>query len=310
MKRRLLSAFPILALGLTLSFGVWIELPQPLAEEIRSGASSRETAFEDQTTDMIGDAERLIEKNRREGAIFDLRWYSFKRFGELYKLFLKAERVLFYGGLETEVHAHIQGQYLAVTPLGENRDSGEVRLFAGRVDASKWDFIFIGQNGREVALKTVIRLLYMAKYADEEIGRTHRRRMPPTKDWLKVYMSPVTPRTEYVAFFKRYGIRNPDVVMIGFMGDASLVLSEMGFARPETFSDESLRVLWYPNVNGKKVLLISINGNRIFASRSRDLMEAIYDSAPASRPLVTFFGAPAPSMRQIWWAKSWRPQGS
>lgn len=291
MKRRLLSAFPILALGLTLSLGVWIELPQPLAEEIRSNASSRETAFEDQTTDIIGDAERLIEKNRREGAIFDLRWYSFKRFGELYKLFLKAERVLFYGGLESEVHAHIEGQYLAVTPLGENRDSGEVRLFAGRVDASKWDFIVIGQNGREVALKTVIRFLYMAKYADEEIGRTHRRRMPPTKDWLKVYMSPVAPRTEYVAFFKRYGIRNPDVVMIGFMGDASLVLSEMGFARPETFSDESLRVLWYPNVNGKKVLLISINGNRIFASRSRDLMEAIYDSAPASRPLVTFFGS-------------------
>jgi hypothetical protein len=37
--------------------------------------------------------------------------------------------------------------------------------------------------------------------------------------------------------------------------------------------------------------LISINGNRIFSSRSRDLMEAVYDSAPDSRPLVTFFGS-------------------
>jgi hypothetical protein len=64
----------------------------------------------------------------------------------------------------------------------------------------------------------------------------------------------------------------------------------MGFPRPETFSDESLRALWYPNVNGKKVLLISINGNWI-SSRSRDLMEAIYNSAPDSRPLMTFFGS-------------------
>jgi hypothetical protein len=104
-------------------------------------------------------------------------------------------------------------------------------------------------------------------------------------------MSPVSPRSEYLAFFKKHGIRNPDVVMIGFMGDASLVLSEMGFPRAATFSDETLRALWYPNVYGKKLLLISINGNRIFASRSRDLMEAIYDSAPDSRPLVTFFGS-------------------
>ena len=55
------------------------------------------------------------------------------------------------------------------------------------------------------------------------------------------------------------------------MGDSSLMLAERGFAPPETFSDESLRALWYPNVNGKRVFLISINGNRIFPSRSRDL---------------------------------------
>jgi hypothetical protein len=95
MKRRLISAVSALALGLALSFGVWTELPQAFADKIRSGASSREVAFEDQTSDIVGHAERLIEKNRREGAVFDLRWYSFKRFGEFYKLFLKAERVLF-----------------------------------------------------------------------------------------------------------------------------------------------------------------------------------------------------------------------
>jgi hypothetical protein len=291
MKRRLISAVSALALGLALSFGVWTELPQAFADKIRSGASSREVAFEDQTSDIVGHAERLIEKNRREGAVFDLRWYSFKRFGEFYKLFSKAERVLFYGGLEADVHTHIRGRYLSVAPLGENHDPGEVRLFTGLLAGGKWDCIVIGQNGREVALKTVIRLLYMAKFADDETRRSRPLRMRPTADWLKVYMSPVSPRSEYLAFFKKHGIRNPDIVVIGFMGDASVVLREMGFPRPETFSDESLRALWYADVNGKKMLLISINGNRIFASRSRDLMEAIFDSAPDSRPLVTFFGS-------------------
>lgn len=291
MKRRLISAVSALALGLALSFGVWSGLSQPFADEIRSGASSREVAFEDQTTDIISHAERLIEKNRREGAVFDLRWYSFKRFGEFYKLFSKAERVLFYGGLEADVHTHIRGRYLSVAPLGENHDPGEVRLFTGLRAGGKWDCILIGQNGREVALKTVIRLLYMAKFAEDETRRSHPLRLRPATDWLKVYMSPVSPRSEYLTFFKKHGIRNPDIVVIGFMGDASVVLSAMGFPRPETFSDESLRVLWYPNVHGKKMLLISINGNRIFASRSRDLMEAIFDNAPDSRPLVTFFGS-------------------
>ena len=291
MKRRLISAVSALALGLALSFGVSTELPQAFADKIRSGESSREVAFEDQTSDIISHAERLIEKNRREGAVFDQKWYSFRRFGEYQKLFLDAETVLFYGGLEADVHTHIRGRYLSVAPVGENHDPGEVRLFTGLLAGGKWDCIIIGHNGREVALKTVIRLLYMAKFAADETKRWHPLRLRSTTDWLKVYMSPVSPRSEYLAFFKKHGIRNPDVVMIGFMGDASLVLSEMGFARPETFSEESLRALWYPNVHGKKVLLISINGNRIFASRSRHLMEAIFDSAPDSRPLVTFFGS-------------------
>jgi hypothetical protein len=290
MKRRLSSAFSILALGLALSVGPWVGGSQPFADEIRSETFRREVAFEDHTVKIVAHAERLIAKNEREGGVFDQKWYGFRRFGDYQKLFLGAENVWFYGGLEADVYSHIRGQYLAVTPQTENRDLGEVRLFVGHRDGGKWDCIVIGQNGREIALKTVIRLLYMAKFADEETKRAHLR-ASPSKEKLKVYMSPVSPRTEYLAFFKKHGIRNPDVVMIGFMGDLSLVLTDMGFPRPETFSDESLRALWYPNVNGKRVLSISINGNRIFASRSRGLIEAVYDSAPDSRPLVIFFGS-------------------
>jgi len=84
-------------------------------------------------------------------------------------------------------------------------------------------------------------------------------------------MSPVSPRREYLTFFNRHGIRNPDAVVIGSMGDSSVLMGNRGFTSPEIYSDETLRVVWYKNANGKKVLLISINGNRIFASRSREL---------------------------------------
>jgi len=43
-------------------------------------------------------------------------------------------------------------------PLEQDQDPGEIRLFVGRRQAG-YDFIIIGQNGREVALKTIIRLL-------------------------------------------------------------------------------------------------------------------------------------------------------
>jgi hypothetical protein len=291
MKRRLVSIFAIVSLGLTLSCGLGREVSEPTGNEIKLPASRAEVSFEDQTHEIVGRAQRLIEKNEREGAVLDQKWYGFKVFGKHQELLLAAERVLFYGGLEADVLTHIRGQYRSVTPLEENHDPGEVRLFAGRLDGGKWDYIVVGQNGREVALKTIIRLLYVAKFADEDIKRKHRLRLRSFSKALKVFVSPVSPHSEYLTFFKKYGIRNPDAVVIGFMGDASLMLAEMGFERPETFSDESLRALWYPNVNGKRLLLISINGNRIFGSRSGDLMEAIYDSSPASRPLVTFLGS-------------------
>jgi hypothetical protein len=291
MKRRLISIFAIVSLGLALACGLRPEVSQSPGGEIRSIASQPQVSFEDQTREIVGHAERLVEKNEREGAILDQEWYGFRRFGEYLELILGAERVVFFGGLEADVRRHMRGRYLSVTPLAENQDPGEVRLFAGRLDGGKWDCIVVGQNGREVALKTVIRLLYMAKFAADDIKRKHRVRLRSFSQSLKVYMSPLSPRSEYLSFFEKYHIRNPDVVVIGFMGDASSMLAEIGFERPETFSDESLRVLWYPNVNGKRVLLISINGNRIFASRSGDLVEAIYDSSPDSRPLVTFLGS-------------------
>jgi hypothetical protein len=291
MKRSLLTLLAVLALGLSLSCGTVAEVSQATSNENPSAAGQSQVFFEDHTREIVSHAERLIAKNEREGAVLDQKWYGFRRFSEYQELFLGAEKVLFYGGLEADVHSHIRGQYLSVTPLEENQDPGELRLFAGRLDSGKWDCIVVGQNGREVALKTIIRFLYMARFADEDIKRKHRARLASFSQSLKVFMSPLSPRSEYLIFFKRYGIRNLDAVVIGFMGDSSSVLGQMGFERPETFSDESLRGLWYPNVNGKRVLLISINGNRIFASRCRDLIQALYDVSPDSRPLVMFLGS-------------------
>jgi hypothetical protein len=132
-------------------------------------------------------AERLVERNQREGATFDQKWYAFRRFGEYLKLILRAESVLFYGGLEADVHTHIRSQYFAVTSLCENRDPGEIRLFAGQLHGGKWDCVVIGQNGREVALKTIIRLLYMRKFADDETKPMQSLHSPPFKDSLKAY---------------------------------------------------------------------------------------------------------------------------
>jgi len=142
-----------------------------------------------------------------------------------------------------------------------------------------------------VALKTMIRLIYMAKFADDDMKRKHRVRLQAFSKSLRVFMSPVSALSEYLIFFDKYGIRNPDAVVIGFMGDSSVLMSEMGFERPETYSDETLRVIWYRNVGGKKVLLVSINGNRIFASRAADLIEALYEICPDSRPLLAFLGS-------------------
>ena len=40
-----------------------------------------------------------------------------------------------------------------------------------------YDVIIVGQNGREVALKTVVRLLYLPRFADEKTKEKYRGRL-------------------------------------------------------------------------------------------------------------------------------------
>jgi hypothetical protein len=291
MKRHLVNLLTILTVGLSLSCGVVAQPGSSAIDTAQRPTVQSLAGFEDQTQEIVGHAERLIEKNDREGAVLDQKWYGFRRFGKYQELFLGADRVLFYGGLEADIRSHIERQYLTLAPLDDNQDPGDIRLFAGRLPGEKWDYIVIGQNGREVALKTMIRLIYMAKFADDDMKQKHRVRLQAFSKSLRVFMSRVSPRHEYLTFFNKHDIRNPDAVVIGFMSDARALMSELGFADPETYSDESLRVTWHKNANGKKVLLISINGNRIFASRSGDLIEALYEISPISRPLITFLGS-------------------
>jgi hypothetical protein len=292
--KRLINLLAVSIFGLSLSCGSVGTVARPHSStsgQRPSAATQARVAFDDRTLEIVGHAERLIEKNDREGAVLDQKWYGFRRFGKYQELFLGAERVLFFGGLEAEVKSQINDQYLSLAPLDDDPDPGDIRLFAGHLPGKKWDYIVIGQNGREVALKTMIRLIYMAKFADDEMKQKHRGRLQAFSNSLRVFMSRVSARAEYVGFFNKYGIRNPDTVVIGFMGDASAVMSQMGFPRPQTYSDERLRALWYTNLHGKKLLLISINGNRIYASRSGDLVAALYDISPDSAPSVSFLGS-------------------
>lgn len=82
-----------------------------------------------------------------------------------------------------------------------------------------YDVIIVGQNGREVALKTVIRLLYLPRFADEKTKEKYRGRLVEFKNSLQVFLSSRNPREEFIAFFKKHCIDNPNVVMIGFRGD-------------------------------------------------------------------------------------------
>jgi hypothetical protein len=81
--------------------------------------------------------------------------------------------------------------------------------------------------------------------------------------------------------------------MIGFRGDIRSLLKDDGVRDPESYADESLRVNWYPDASGKKVLLVSIDKNRIFASRSGELIEAIFATSASggNAPSITFLGS-------------------
>jgi hypothetical protein len=287
--------FPIVALILTLSCTAPESAGYPGSLESKpAGSLVREQAgqvwFDDRTEDVVAHAERLIEKNEREGAALNQRWYTLKRFGEYQDVIFSASKIVFYGGLEHDVRRLLANQYSSIVPVKDDQSEGDIRLYFGERTGAAHDLIIIGQNGREVALKTIIRLIYLAKFADEGRKQKDSRKFKSFNKSLKVFHSSISPKEEFIRFFNRHGINHPDVVMIGFRGDIRSLLRQEGVPDPESYADESLRVNWYPNAHGKKVLLVSIDENRIYASRSGALIEAILGISPDNPPAMTFLG--------------------
>lgn len=263
------------------------------ANEILHRKTGTRVSFEDRTRELVAHAERLIKNNQEEGAVLDQRWYGLKYFGKHQELIFNAANVMFFGGLENDVRNQLDDQYTSIDPLEDNQDSGDIRMYIGKRKEGTFDFIVIGQKGKEVALKTIIRLIYVTKFVDEETREKYRDKLDFFKNSLKVLMSSVTARQEYIAFFNKHRISNPDAVMIGFRGDIRSLLKDDGVRDPESYTDESLRVNWYPDANGRKVLLVSIDKNRIFASRSGELIEAILatSASAGNAPSITFLGS-------------------
>ena len=304
MTHRIRTLFFVLALGLLFSCnfsqvinqadvsGSADQSPPPsdAATDNLSSTRGAQVSFEDQTQEIVGHAEKLIETNQKEGAVLDQRWYGLKYFGKHQELILNAANVTFFGGLENDVRHYLGDRYTSIDPVEGNQDSGDIRMYIGKRKESSYDFIVIGQNGREVALKTTIRLLYLTKFADDETKRKYRDKLASFTQSLRVLLSSVSPRDEFIMFFRKYGISNPEAVVIGFRGDVRSLLKDDGVSDPVSYTDESLRVNWYPDANGKKVLLVSIDKNRIFASRSGELIQAIFEIS-STPPYITFLGA-------------------
>jgi hypothetical protein len=247
--------------------------------------------FRDRTREIVGDALKLIAKNQSEGAPLDQRWYALRRFREKLQSIFNAREIRFYGGREIDVRSVIADRYASLIPFEPDQSSGDIRLFTARRNSDGFDVVIIGQNGREVALKTAIRLIYLFKFTDENIKRTFAGGLDAFVQRIKILVSSMTPKQEFIAFFRQYGIDNPDAVLIGFQGDTRAVLKEAAIDDPKQYSDDSLRVNWYPNANGKKVLLVSINGNRIFASRAGELVRAMFETFHSPPRGLLFFGS-------------------
>jgi hypothetical protein len=256
-----------------------------------TGFNESHVSFEDRTEELVEHAERLIEKNEKEGAVLDQRWYTFKRFEEYQDTIFSASQILFYGGLEKDVRANLPKHYTSFIALEKDQEPGEIRLFSAGHASAQHDVVIIGQNGREVALKSIIRLIYLAGFADAERQRKYRDKLQSFKKLLKVFLSSRSARQEFIGFFAKHGISSPDTVMIGFIGDTRSLLKAEGINDPEIYSDESLRINWYKNANGRRVLLVSIDHNRIYASRSGELMEAILAISGDSPPTIVFLGS-------------------
>ena len=256
-----------------------------------AGTQQSRIWFEDHTREIVGDALTMIKRNERDGASLDQHWYAFRRFGENLEHILRAREVRFYGGREADIRLALAGEYRSMIPFEANQDPGEIRLFTAHRDRDGFDLVIIGQNGREVALKTVIRLVYLFKFSDEEIKRKFAGGLDAFLPKVKIFLSSFPPRQEFISFFHQHRIADPDAVLIGFQRDTRSYLKEAGIGDPERYSTDSLRINWYPNANGKKTLLLSINGNRIYASRAGDLIEAIFEAFRAPPQTIVFFGS-------------------
>jgi hypothetical protein len=261
------------------------------SDRVQATANQFHGRFQDCTKEIVAHALALIDRNERESSALDRRWYVFRRFGENLEQILKAREVRFYGGREVDVLRSIASQYVSLAPILPDQDPSDVRLFIARRDTNGSDLVIIGQNGREVALKTVIRLIHRFKFTDPELKRTFPGGLDSFLGKVKIYLSSIPARQEFISFFQKYRIRDPDAVIIGFQRDTRAVLRDAGLGEPERYSSDSLRVNWYPNANGKKVLLVSINGNRIFASRAGDLIEAFLEAFRAPPRILIFFGS-------------------
>jgi len=255
-----------------------------VAQELRD-------SFQDHTQEITGEGLALIKKNQCEGAPLDQRWYSFRRFGQSFEHFLTAREVRFYGGREADVRSAIARQYVSLVPLQADQDPGDIRLFKARRDSNSFDLVIIGQNSREVALKTMIRLAYLFEFMDERAKQRFVGGLDGFLRRVKIFLSSFPARQEFIAFFHQYRIADPDVVIIGFQRDTRAVLKEAGIGEPERYSSDSLRVNWYPDAGGKKVLLVSINGNRIFASRAGELIQAIFETFHSPPQSIVFLGS-------------------
>ena len=247
--------------------------------------------FEDRTDELVGRAQKLIEENAKEGAVLNQRWYTLKRFGQYQDAIFSASHVRFYGGLEKDVRAHLRRDYTSLVALEKDQEPGDIRLFSAKRESAPHDLVIIGQNGREVALKTVVRLIYLAGFADAERQRKYRDALRSFTESLTVFLSSRSARQEFIGFFGKHGISSPDAVLIGFIGETRALLKAQGIHDPELHSDESLRINWFKNANGRKVLLVSIDYNRIYASRAGDLIEAIFAISGPSPPAIVFLGS-------------------
>jgi hypothetical protein len=305
MKQPIKTLFSTLTVFLLLSCGSSQVVTQPGGSKsihgqpdnskssgpLASDANGARASFEDRTREIIGHAEKLIAKSQKEGAVLDQRWYGLKYFGKHQELIFNARKIKFFGGLENDVREQVRGQYTSIVPVEDNQDSGDIRMYIGNRKEGDYDFIVIGQNGKEVALKVIIRLIYVATFADDQTRQKYRAKLHSFSKSLQVLMSSVSVRQEYIAFLNKHRIANPDAVMIGFRGDIRSLLKDDGTSDPESYTDESLRVNWYPNANGKKVLLVSIDKNRIYASRSGELIEAIFAISGNNPPSITLLGS-------------------